>query len=492
MAFKLRLESVSLANNLENLEEDKKAAADAGPTSLEQFEESSLTKDILTKEDGEATPSETPSPDESPGEGSSDEPPPDEPPSDDSGDEEENSDEPPEEEPEEEPEEDPEEDDSKDEEDKDEGEPEIKTESIRRLEPIPPDFQLRMESNLFDSLSAVGLKAWAGFSFVVTVLGTVGINYGPMVLATMFKVVLFTFARTFQLLTTVGSVCAQRIERYRTSYTKLKARTNANAEAIKILMSNQAKLPKDLPEFSFDSFLLGGSGSNDLSVVLKAQADFTTRSFGTLLNSIRHEFGQLHEISSNRYLGKNFDAMAYLNDEGNFSNFSLVSGVGTPPPTGTTYRTIGRMPAGGFSCVANLPNPSDNWNQIEKNYNASGFCLIGSGSHLDLKPIGLMELAKVVVAIDYLVESNKKHQLFYEELEKARTGVITSVRSLFVQLVRSQTRISFKDSVALPLFLKSSIATKVYLVAAMDIQDHNAKVAATALAYVEQVRKLYR
>lgn len=498
MGFKLRQESVALASNLENLEEDKKAAANAGPASLEKFEENDLTKAIVEKDDGaSSTPADTSSDDTSNDDSGDDTS------EDDGSDDSEDSGEDGKDDSEDSESDDPldgmpeevdidalekeEEDDSDD-----EKEAEVKTESIRRIDPIPAGLDLRMENNLLDSFSAGAMKAWSGFAFVVGVLGTIGVNYGPMVLSGMFKVVLYTFARTFQLLSTIVSVCGQRIERYNNSYTKQKNRVNANAEALKGLLYEKAELPKELPEFRFDSSLFGGSGLKDLSAVLKAQADFTTKAFGSLLQGARREFGQLHEISSNRYIGKHFDAMMYLNDEKNFSSFAPVSGLGTPAPEGTTYRTLGKMPAGGFVCIANLPDASDNWNQIEKNYNAAGFSLIGTGMYLELKPMSPLELAKVTVAIDYLIESNKKHQLFYEELAKARTGVLTSVRSLFIQLVRSQTRISFKDSVALPLFLKTSIATKVYLVAAMDIQDHNAKVIANALAYVEQVSKLYR
>lgn len=482
MVFKLRIESVALGSNLENFEADQKAAAIEGPASLDAFKDRELTKAVQ----------EGPEPSTSSTESSSDS----STSSDDGGGDIDFGDEPDTDnldEPEDEPEEDPEPE-AEPEPEPEGSEPEIKTEHFREVLEIPKDFSLRMESSILESFSAGAMQAWSGFSYVVGVLTTAGINYGPSVLSGMFKVVLYTFARVFQLLNMMGTACSQGVERYLNSYDKQKKRLETNVGTMKDVIEKGGNLPESIASFKFESTVLNVSNSRDLARIIRDQANFTTKTFGTLLAGARFEFHQLREISNNRYIGKHFDALYYLNDQRSFPGMVPLTGVRMSAPEGTEFYSLGVMPAGGFQCVATLPKEADNWSQIEKNYNSAGFSLIGSGSGVlsSLDPCSPKQLVELMAAIDYMVESNKKHQLFYEELASARTGVFTSVRALFIQLVRSQTRIGFKDSVALPLFLKTSIATKVYLVAAMDLQDHNAKVIANALDYVERVQKLYR
>ncbi len=142
--------------------------------------------------------------------------------------------------------------------------------------------------------------------------------------------------------------------------------------------------------------------------------------------------------------------------------------------------------------IISLPEPADNWNEIESNYNNSSFDMLGIPGQREVFALEPEELLRVLNATLELINANKKHEVFYEQLANARSGVLTTIRSLFIKLVQSKTRVSFKDSVAMPLFLKTSIATKVYLVAAMDIQDHNARVIANVLAFAEKNMKLYR
>lgn len=502
MAFRLRQESVAVADNVEKFEQEQATAASQGAVALENFQTDKLATAI--KEGAGDAPASTPSDtstndtsssddgggddsgfDDMPTDGDN----PDEPSPDGNPDEDENQDEDPDAEAESE---------DADADAEAEAEPdgsgddaELKTEHFRYVDPIPSDVSMRFEEGFMSAVKDVALRGWEGFSFVAGMLAGVGLKYGPSVLSGMFKVVLYTFARTFQLLMALGSACAQRIERYMQSSAKQKARLVANVESLKEKIEAGARLPNPEPQFEFVTSLMGNRATDDLAKILRAQADFTTKTFGVLLQGARHEFRHLQEISHNRYLGRHFDAMIYLNDDRNFGGVSKTTSMRINPPEGTDYYSLGKMPAGGFECVANFPKEADNWNQIEKNYNAAGFSLIGSGATLSLAPCQPKQLVDIMSAIDYMIESNKKHQLFYEELASARSGVLTAVRALFVQLVQSQTRVSFKDSVALPLFLKTSIATKVYLVAAMDLQDHNAKVIANALDYVERVKKLY-
>jgi hypothetical protein len=61
-----------------------------------------------------------------------------------------------------------------------------------------------------------------------------------------------------------------------------------------------------------------------------------------------------------------------------------------------------------------------------------------------------------------------------------------------MKLAQSATRVYLNDSGAIPLYLKSSFVTKVYLVGAMDLHDHNARVIANGIAYAAAALKSYQ
>lgn len=378
-------------------------------------------------------------------------------------------------------------------EDDDSDTPDMRKESFRRLKPLSKNASLRLESDGFMSTAGnAALEAWNGFSFVSGVLLSVGIKFAPMVLSGLFKVVLYSFAKTFQLFSGIAEACADRVQRYMNSYEKQQARMASIVTKMKKVLESGATLQDD--HFDFPAQYLSTTSGKSPTEVILHQHEVTTYAFSNLLKGALGEFRQLREIADNRYLGKHFDAISYMNVDAGAYGMRSVSGTPARAINGASPFSLGEL-AGGLECVLYMPNHADDWNTIERNYNAAEFTLImkpNAHQGESLKPMNPAELSKFLISVNALIESSKRHKLFYDELSKARSGLLTHVKALFVQLVRSQTRVSFKDSVALPLFLKTSLTTKVFLVGAMDIQDHNAKVVMNALTYAERVLKLYR
>ena len=102
------------------------------------------------------------------------------------------------------------------------------------------------------------------------------------------------------------------------------------------------------------------------------------------------------------------------------------------------------------------------------------------------------ELVGFLNNLELLAEVSLKHQIFYDEIKRSRSGMVASVKQLFIRLFEEKVKVSFKDSVTLPLYLKSSFATKVYLTGALDIHDHIAQVIANGLSYSSEMLKLYK
>ena len=395
------------------------------------------------------------------------------------------------EEPEEESEEEPEEV-SKEEEEKEEEE-KLKQESFRDLSFIPPEDQtIRMES-FGTFMGTVGSSAWNGLSFVMTTLAQVGIKYTPLLLNGMFKVVLFTFAKTFKLLDEFYGLMETTVVRFLNRTTKQKKSIQELRDRTKQLLEQGALVPEGVSkQIDVRHLLLGDSLNLDKNVA--TLVSFADQKIASLHKSLLHDFSDLEMIARNRYLGKSFNAMSFMKIDPSKSGFTQTYGDASTPDISFTEYGMGVMTGNVEVCAKLNAEDHDTWSNIEKAY---------SGSRIYLKPrstkyleeVPLMtpgELVGFLNNLELLAEVSLKHQIFYDEIKRSRSGMVTSVKQLFVRLFEEKVKVSFKDSVTLPLYLKSSFATKVYLTGALDIHDHIAQVIANGLSYSSEMLKLYK
>ena len=388
--------------------------------------------------------------------------------------------------------EEPEEEESEEEKEKDEEE-KLKQESFRDLSFIPPEDQtIRMES--FGAfMGTVGSSVWNGLSFVMTTLAQVGIKYTPLLLNGMFKVVLFTFAKTFKLLDEFYGLMETTVVRFLNRTTKQKKSIQELRDRTKQLLEQGALVPEGVSkQIDVRHLLLGDSLNLDKNVA--TLVSFADQKIASLHKSLLHDFSDLEMIARNRYLGKSFNAMSFMKIDPSKSGFTQIYGDASTPEISFTEYGMGVMTGNVEICAKLNAEGHDTWNNIEKAY---------SGSRIYLKPrstkyleeVPLMspgELVGFLNNLELLAEVSLKHQIFYDEIKRSRSGMVTSVKQLFVRLFEEKVKVSFKDSVTLPLYLKSSFATKVYLTGALDIHDHIAQVIANGLSYSSEMLKLYK
>ncbi len=498
MGFILRMESTSA---LAELEVKEKQASTLGSADYQTFKDQQVQEAIKEKvEMGESTGTTTSSSSESDtssddtdSDSSSDDTE-----SDDSGDggpsddgfgdmpEIPDEDEEPEEEPDEEPKEESEED-SKEEEEK------LKQESFRDLSFIPPEDQtIRMES--FGAfMGTVGSSAWNGLSFVMTTLAQVGIKYTPLLLNGMFKVVLFTFAKTFKLLDEFYGLMETTVVRFLNRTTKQKKSIQELRERTKQLLEQGASIPEGVSkQIDVRHLLLSDSLNLDKNVA--TLVSFADQKIASLHKALLHDFSDLEMIARNRYLGKSFNAMSFMKIDPSKSGFTQTYGDASTPDISFTEYGMGVMTGNVEICAKLNAEDHDTWNNIEKAYSGSRIYLKPRSSKY-LEEVPLMtpgELVGFLNNLELLAEVSLKHQIFYDEIKRSRSGMVTSVKQLFIRLFEEKAKVSFKDSVTLPLYLKSSFATKVYLTGALDIHDHIAQVIANGLSYSSEMLKLYK
>lgn len=411
--------------------------------------------------------------------------------------EEENTDEDPSEE-EEKPEEEPEE----EEETKDE-ETELKKESFRTLSFLPAETQeLRMERYGFPmrmefmpSVHNLGLQALGGLSFVANALMMIGITYGPALLVGMYKVVLFTFCKTLKTLDEGFDFLTNTVVRYINRTEKQMSTIEVLKKDLGRLQTQGASLPEN-PQGKVNTTFLEFGTSHDYQKNIEDYTRFLSDKIQKLNNSISRDFDDLEKIAENRYLGKTFEPMEYMRL--NPASFGFMTVIDTTPTEGIqldTY-TMGRM-IGNVELQAKLTSQKfDNWNSIEKAYSLSKINLVNlkrayGAEESKTQFLSPEELVSFLNKLELLAKASLKHQASYKDISGKRAGIMNSMKQLFVRLAEEDGKVSFKNSVALPLHLKSGFVTKVYMAGAMDLHDHTAQVIANGLSYASSMMKLY-
>lgn len=502
MAYSLRLESKAL----ENLETQEKAAAEKGPEAFTSFEKTSEKTAVqegaelganLGSGSGGGSSSSSTSDNDSSSDDSSDG-------SDDMSmdmpdfeeDSEENDsdaeDTDGEESEDEESEEKP---DDEDDESSEDNEAELKKESFRTLSFLPQEEPtIRMES-LFAEGSTAGFisSSWGNLTYVTSALASFGIRYTPMLLGGMFKIVLFTFAKTFKTLDSLFEEAATRLTRYLRNTERQKVVLQELKTRLEALQGQNVSLPKDaVAKANVDALIT--VDSNDLTRNVETYTSFLDQKMAGFQKSILSEFNGLKIIASSRYLKKNFDGLMFMHINPQEVGFTERYPDKKEACESVSLFGMGAM-IGQVELQAWLPDARyDTWNTVEKAYGASGIFMTAAKSSVSQKPpvMELGALSDFLNKLELLAEASLSHQTLYQEIVKSRSGVFTSIKQLFIRLCEEQVKVSFKNSVALPLHLKSSFVTQVYMTGALDLHDHTARVIANGLSYADTMLKLYR
>lgn len=202
---------------------------------------------------------------------------------------------------------------------------------------------------------------------------------------------------------------------------------------------------------------------------------------------------RLNTIAENRYLSKDFDALKEMRITPEV--FGFDKNYGELPSSGLALyeygigEMIGNVELRGRFATGYY----DTWDLVEKAYKSCSVHILQKPYGSNAKPpiMNLDELTVFINNLELLAKASLRHQTFYEEIKNSRSGTFNKLKSLFIKLTQESVKVSFKNSVALPLHLKSAFITKVYLTAGMDIHDHTAQVIANGLGYVNEVLKLH-
>ena len=370
----------------------------------------------------------------------------------------------------------------------------VRTESLRSLSMVK-ELPLEYRQETFLGVSSTGfggsLLAEAA-SFIASSLVFIGMRLTPSLISGMYKVVLYTFAQCFSILGNMFDAIETRVERFVN-------RTSKQKEQLEILK-------KELAEKIAEGYV--GDTEQDLGVdvtYLKGESeDFTlniTKHTSVLLDDVTKfqksliaEFTALRFIAKSRYLQRDFDAMSHMNVSP--EKMGLVR-IGENSDDGVFVDQYALdTHIGNVSLVLDLPKGGlDTWENIDKAYKQSRVALVAREVNSNVETPKIMspqELQGFINSLESLLGASFQHQKLYETILAQRSGVFGDIKAVFVKLANETFKSSFRNSTALPLQLKSSFVTKVYVVGAMDLHDHTARVIANGLSFASSTLKTYK
>lgn len=368
-----------------------------------------------------------------------------------------------------------------------------RTEALRNfVVPEGLSIRYRNESFMENATTFVNGVESGSYGFIAASLAFIGLRVTPFVLKGMYKVVLYTFSQSFSILGNMFDAIEKRIERHANRTPKQKEQLDLLR---KELDEKIAEGYVHVPDREMDddvTYLLGESP--DLSQNLVSHSSVLSNQVAKFQNNLLSEFNNLKFIARARYLQSSFDAMKYMAISPDKMGFALTQNASEEEILVDQYAMDTHI--GNVSLVAMLPKQGlDTWENIEKGYKQSRVYLVASGDQGSVskpKAMSPQELQGFINSLESLIDASTQHQMLYNRILEQRSGVFNDIKALFVKLANDSFKSSFKNSTALPLQLKSTFVTKVYVVGAMDLHDHTARVIANGLSFASSVLKTYK
>lgn len=333
---------------------------------------------------------------------------------------------------------------------------------------------------------------------VTTIAGLIG-KHGPDVLRALYKGVIYTLAKTVDVTTKFYTTVDKAIERRMNSTESLKTQLKTLKDTI-----SQIESRKDAVE---DMKILYGNrkvidslkAGEDTDVVknLETLDKFLQGSIGGLNKAILTDIYSIQYLSTLYSHSKNVDQISLLRMKDPGMGLSPTSdpGYSTDSEFVQAYRSKENLP-GDIVLVAQFPKPElKTMEAFEHGYKESQMFLkmdmVRYHQVSDIEVVGFEKVKSVVSTLEKLVSTLEKQQTLYEDIRRTKPGVVLSIKRHAMNLVESNTKVRYSDSLVGPMHLKSSFIAKVYLVGSLDIHDYAARTISNGLSFAQDLAKKY-
>lgn len=353
------------------------------------------------------------------------------------------------------------------------------TESIRCYQVSTEDFK--------GTVKAGAAQFWG----MVKYLSELGIKYGPGILQSVGKGVLYVTGQVARLLLAGSETVQKYLSRRINSYNNLLGQVESLKKAIAVIEGYEKQTDVSSLFYSKPKVInmLKNGESVDLSLNMKGLETFVASMISNIGQRIQDD------VAATKHL------LVYAGEAQTAKAISLMSVAGLSE--GMTERVVpGYVPGSdnvqSFAYKANIPGdvvfiamlPKEELQDkaaIVDAYNHSSMVLgIDTNSFHEINQLSYMDLNGLKAFVDSLEKLCRlciSHQSLYEGIAKSKQDLRIGFKRYVEGLISSSIQVEREDSLVDFIHLKTTFVDKVYLVAAMDIHDYVAKVLTNAITF---------
>ena len=346
--------------------------------------------------------------------------------------------------------------------------------------------------------TAAGVVANA-LQWSVKVIATLITIHGKDILKGMYKGVIYTLANLINGIGKTYSAIDKAIERRQNSISSLKKQLDTLKSLITSIETREKPI-EDLKITYGNKAVINALKSGDSTDVVKnllVLDKFLVSTIGNLHRAILDDVASIQYLTTLFTHGRNINHVDLLRLKSPGVGLATGSLVGYDPVSEYVqpYKSRDPLP-GDIVVVAELPKESlttlEGYEQAYKDSKLYlGFNKANYHQVNDIEVVGFNQVKSVVSTLEKLIFTLEKQQTLYEDIRRTKPGVILSIKRHAMNLVESNTKVRYSDSLVGPMYLKSTFIAKVYLAGSLDIHDYAAKTISNGLSFAQELAKKY-
>jgi hypothetical protein len=334
------------------------------------------------------------------------------------------------------------------------------------------------------------------FGAAVSALTLIGVVYGPAVVKTLYKGVIYVFGKLANLLYTSIRTLSIYIERRVKSFNNLNASIASLEKAVDLLETSESLEGQTYSNQKIINSLKIGS-SIDLAANISVLNSFVKQTILNLDKKIHNDNMAIGHIiaSSKTGLGTTPSKLLAITPFINSMQPSEMEGFVNDKDTTVSFKHSTVLPSD-VVLIAFLPKQElESLEDITKAYNGSKIFLgMEQASFKNIASIDYMtpeQLKLFLKELKNLCNTCILHEKFYNNVMQSKKHLKFGFKNYFTSLTKSSSKVTVKDSLVELVYLRSMFIDKVYLMGAIDVHDYCAKIISYGLSLVEaHVKKL--
>lgn len=325
---------------------------------------------------------------------------------------------------------------------------------------------------------------------LISGLSHLGITYGPALMGYMFKGVLWAFSRLGALIFEGGQGLANYIEKTRNSVDKLEARLKTAEDAITASLNEGGTVPSFTYRNKAAIGYLKIGEETDFPANIRRFSDSLTKTTASLSSEFEAGIELVQRMAKMDSKAKASGIDKFMQVSAPRQGFSkgTVAGFEAKSDDITQYRS--EYWPGDVSLIFDCPDvKSADIKEITEAYEKAGMYLaVNKAGIKPIEQVQSLDGAQLVIlakATHILLAACRQVSKTHEKMKDMHPTAAQAAKRMFFDLADDKTRTRMADTMLEPVFLRCSLATKVYVSGSTAALTHASRVAASAVKVLE-------